>query len=147
MFLPRAGVLFTRNPANGTNELYGEFLLNAQGEDVVAGIRTPMPISVLKEKMPTIYQELHDTVKMLERHMHDMQVGTAASACQLFQSPLSACVPVLVEMLQRHMRACRSMPLPLLFHQAAAPPNLAVGAAACVVPAQHSAAQLGLSPR
>jgi pyruvate,orthophosphate dikinase len=67
------GVLFTRNPANGTNELYGEFLLNAQGEDVVAGIRTPMPISVLKDKMPTIYQELHDTVKMLERHMHDMQ--------------------------------------------------------------------------
>lgn len=69
-----AGVLFTRNPANGTNELYGEFLLNAQGEDVVAGIRTPMPISVLKDKMPAIYQELHDTVKMLERHMHDMQV-------------------------------------------------------------------------
>jgi pyruvate,orthophosphate dikinase len=76
--LPRfhfpAGVLFTRNPANGTNELYGEFLLNAQGEDVVAGIRTPMPISMMKEKMPNIYTELHDTVKMLERHMHDMQV-------------------------------------------------------------------------
>lgn len=69
-----AGVLFTRNPANGTNELYGEFLLNAQGEDVVAGIRTPMPISLMKEKMPNIYTELHDTVKMLERHMHDMQV-------------------------------------------------------------------------
>jgi pyruvate,orthophosphate dikinase len=67
-------VLFTRNPANGTNELYGEFLLNAQGEDVVAGIRTPMPISLMKEKMPNIYTELHDTVKMLERHMHDMQV-------------------------------------------------------------------------
>jgi pyruvate,orthophosphate dikinase len=69
-----AGVLFTRNPANGTNELYGEFLLNAQGEDVVAGIRTPMPISLMKEKMPNIYTELHDTVKMLECHMHDMQV-------------------------------------------------------------------------
>lgn len=67
------GVLFTRNPANGTNELYGEFLINAQGEDVVAGIRTPMPISLMKEKMPNIYTELHDTVKMLERHMHDMQ--------------------------------------------------------------------------
>ncbi|KAF6253488.1 pyruvate phosphate dikinase [Scenedesmus sp. NREL 46B-D3] len=67
------GVLFTRNPANGTNELYGEFLINAQGEDVVAGIRTPMPIALLKEKMPSIYRELHDTVKMLERHMHDMQ--------------------------------------------------------------------------
>ena len=68
------GVLFTRNPANGTNELYGEFLINAQGEDVVAGIRTPMPIALMKEKMPNIYTELHDTVKMLERHMHDMQV-------------------------------------------------------------------------
>lgn len=67
------GVLFTRNPANGTNELYGEFLINAQGEDVVAGIRTPMPIALMKEKMPPIYTELHDTVKMLERHMHDMQ--------------------------------------------------------------------------
>lgn len=75
LLLLRAGVLFTRNPANGTNELYGEFLLNAQGEDVVAGIRTPMPISLMKEKMPNIYTELHDTVKMLERHMHDMQVG------------------------------------------------------------------------
>eukprot|EP00775_Hariotina_reticulata_P006369 gene6369-6601_t len=67
------GVLFTRNPANGTNELYGEFLINAQGEDVVAGIRTPMPISLMKEKMPNIYTELRDTVKMLEDHMRDMQ--------------------------------------------------------------------------
>jgi pyruvate,orthophosphate dikinase len=87
-------VLFTRNPANGTNELYGEFLLNAQGEDVVAGIRTPMPISVLKDKMPTIYQELHDTVKMLERHMHDMQVRTAVLllGASLVQLQHSACV-------------------------------------------------------
>lgn len=82
-------MLFTRNPANGTNELYGEFLLNAQGEDVVAGIRTPMPISLMKEKMPNIYTELHDTVKMLERHMHDMQVLTASAAKPLFACRLT----------------------------------------------------------
>jgi len=67
------GVLFTRNPATGVDELFGEFLINAQGEDVVAGIRTPMPIVMLKEKMPNIYTELRDTVKMLEKHMKDMQ--------------------------------------------------------------------------
>jgi pyruvate,orthophosphate dikinase len=83
MLVP-AGVLFTRNPANGTNELYGEFLLNAQGEDVVAGIRTPMPISLMKEKMPNIYTELHDTVKMLERHMHDMQVRACFECAGFF---------------------------------------------------------------
>ncbi len=67
------GVLFTRNPANGENELFGEFLINAQGEDVVAGIRTPMPISLMKNSMPLIYEELYNTVKMLETHMKDMQ--------------------------------------------------------------------------
>ena len=73
------GVLFTRNPATGADELFGEFLLNAQGEDVVAGIRTPMPIALLRERMPGIYAELHDTVKMLEAHMHDMQVWLCAA--------------------------------------------------------------------
>lgn len=67
------GVLFTRNPATGVDELFGEFLINAQGEDVVAGIRTPMPIVMMKDKMPNIYTELRDTVKMLEGHMKDMQ--------------------------------------------------------------------------
>ncbi|KAI8470046.1 MAG: hypothetical protein J3K34DRAFT_454128 [Monoraphidium minutum] len=67
------GVLFTRNPATGENKLYGEFLMDAQGEDVVAGIRTPTPISEMASLMPEIYTELHDTVKALEVHMKDMQ--------------------------------------------------------------------------
>lgn len=67
------GVLFTRNPADGTNHLYGEFLLNAQGEDVVAGIRTPMPISQLEKKMPDVYEELLNMTNKLEHHYKDMQ--------------------------------------------------------------------------
>ncbi|HPF43060.1 MAG TPA: pyruvate, phosphate dikinase [Syntrophomonadaceae bacterium] len=67
------GVAFTRNPSTGVNELYGEFLINAQGEDVVAGIRTPMPISALKEKLPTVYEQFVDTCKKLENHYRDMQ--------------------------------------------------------------------------
>ncbi|KAG6609704.1 pyruvate, phosphate dikinase [Phytophthora cinnamomi] len=67
------GVLFTRNPANGENKLYGEFLLNAQGEDVVAGIRTPQPISELAQKMPTVYKQLDETVHTLETHFKDVQ--------------------------------------------------------------------------
>ncbi|MDP8265610.1 MAG: pyruvate, phosphate dikinase [Candidatus Aceula meridiana] len=67
------GVAFTRNPADGTNKFYGEYLINAQGEDVVAGIRTPDPISTLQKKMPKIYKEL-DTIRLkLERHYRDMQ--------------------------------------------------------------------------
>src|SRR5213075_2736658 len=53
-----SGVAFTRNPANGTNEFYGEFLINAQGEDVVAGVRTPEPVLKLKDQMPKSYAEL-----------------------------------------------------------------------------------------
>ncbi|MBU1996282.1 MAG: pyruvate, phosphate dikinase, partial [Candidatus Omnitrophica bacterium] len=67
------GVAFTRNPANGDNEFYGEYLINAQGEDVVAGIRTPDPISTLKNKMPKIYKELDDIRLKLEKHYRDMQ--------------------------------------------------------------------------
>lgn len=67
------GVLFTRNPANGENKLYGEFLLNAQGEDVVAGIRTPQPISELAVKMPVVYKQLDETVHRLETHFKDVQ--------------------------------------------------------------------------
>ncbi|MGA9174329.1 MAG: pyruvate, phosphate dikinase [Thermoactinomyces sp.] len=67
------GVAFTRNPSTGVKEIYGEFLLNAQGEDVVAGIRTPQPISVLKEKMPEIYQEFNKICQELERYYRDMQ--------------------------------------------------------------------------
>lgn len=67
------GVAFTRNPATGENKLYGEYLINAQGEDVVAGVRTPEDISTLKEKMPAVYEEFVKTTKILEEHYRDMQ--------------------------------------------------------------------------
>ena len=67
------GVCFTRNPSTGENKLYGEFLINAQGEDVVAGIRTPMPISQLETAMPDIYKELCRLTKQLENTYRDMQ--------------------------------------------------------------------------
>jgi len=68
-----SGVCFTRNPATGENVFYGEFLFNAQGEDVVAGIRTPLPLSELKKKMPEQYKELNNIRLMLEKHYKDMQ--------------------------------------------------------------------------
>ena len=67
------GVLFTRNAANGDNHIYGEYLINAQGEDVVAGIRTPQKIAKLEEDMPEIYKQLVEIVKGLEKHYKDMQ--------------------------------------------------------------------------
>ena len=67
------GVGFTRNPATGEKEFYGEFLMNAQGEDVVAGIRTPLPISELKKRMPKVYDQLRTITTQLERHYKDMQ--------------------------------------------------------------------------
>jgi len=67
------GVAFTRNPATGTAELYGEFLYNAQGEDVVAGIRTPEPIAELAKKLPEAHAELVRLAKVLEDHFRDMQ--------------------------------------------------------------------------
>ena len=67
------GVAFTRNPATGENKLYGEYLINAQGEDVVAGIRTPQPILTLKEVMPEIYLQFEKIAKILEQHYRDMQ--------------------------------------------------------------------------
>ena len=67
------GVVFSRNPANGTREIYGEYLMNAQGEDVVAGIRTPLPIKKLEEQNPKIYKEFTDIVNTLENHYKDMQ--------------------------------------------------------------------------
>ena len=67
------GVAFSRNPANGDNELYGEYLMNAQGEDVVAGIRTPEPISHLEAQNLTIYKQFTDIVNTLEKHYRDMQ--------------------------------------------------------------------------
>src|SRR5215472_7460222 len=67
------GVGFTRNPANGDREFYGEFLLNAQGEDVVAGIRTPVHISELEKIMPEVYNQLRQITTRLEKHYKDMQ--------------------------------------------------------------------------
>jgi len=67
------GVGFTRNPAIGTKEFYGEFLMNAQGEDVVAGIRTPVPILELQKVMPEVYKQLREITTRLEKHYRDMQ--------------------------------------------------------------------------
>jgi len=67
------GVAFTRNAANGDNHIFGEYLMNAQGEDVVAGVRTPMPISELERQNPAIYAEFDKTCKILEDHYKDMQ--------------------------------------------------------------------------
>jgi pyruvate,orthophosphate dikinase len=67
------GVGFTRNPANGTKEFYGEFLLNAQGEDVVSGVRTPVPIVELEKIMPDVYNQLREITTRLEKHYRDMQ--------------------------------------------------------------------------
>ena len=67
------GVAFTRNPATGEKKLYGEYLMNAQGEDVVAGIRTPSPISKLESDMPDVYKEFETLAKKLEDHYKDMQ--------------------------------------------------------------------------
>jgi pyruvate,orthophosphate dikinase len=68
-----SGVAFTRNPANGTNEFYGEFLINAQGEDVVAGVRTPEPVLKLKTQLPKSYAELLKVRATLEKHFKDVQ--------------------------------------------------------------------------
>ena len=67
------GVAFTRDPATGENKLMGEFLTNAQGEDVVAGVRTPMPIAQMEEKFPEAYAQFVEVCSLLENHYHDMQ--------------------------------------------------------------------------
>jgi pyruvate,orthophosphate dikinase len=68
-----SGVAFTRNPSTGEKKLYGEFLINAQGEDVVAGIRTPQPVARLRQRMPEVYAQFEKICKQLERHYKDMQ--------------------------------------------------------------------------
>src|ERR1035437_3948859 len=67
------GVGFTRNPATGTKEFYGEFLLNAQGEDVVSGVRTPVPERKLEKIMPDVFKQLHEITTKMENHYRDMQ--------------------------------------------------------------------------
>ena len=68
-----SGVAFTRNPANGTKEFYGEFLINAQGEDVVAGVRTPEPVAQLAKELPDAFKELDNIRGTLEKHFKDVQ--------------------------------------------------------------------------
>ncbi len=68
-----SGVAFTRDPSTGEHYFFGEYLFNAAGEDVVAGIRTPLPIALLKTKMPAVFQELYNTQALLEKHYRDMQ--------------------------------------------------------------------------
>jgi len=68
-----SGVAFTRNPSTGEHRFFGEFLFNAAGEDVVAGIRTPLPVDALKERQPAVYDELFRTQELLEKHYRDMQ--------------------------------------------------------------------------
>ena len=68
-----SGVAFTRNPATGENKFYAEILMNAQGEDVVSGVRTPMEIDEIKKTLPDIYKQLTSIAKKLEDHYHDMQ--------------------------------------------------------------------------
>ena len=72
IWLPRS-LLFTRDPATGENKLMGEFLINAQGEDVVAGVRTPMPIAQMEQEFPEAYAEFLKVCETLENHYHDMQ--------------------------------------------------------------------------
>src|SRR5437879_13288676 len=67
------GVAFTRNPATGEKRLYGEYLPNAQGEDVVAGIRTPHPIAEMERELPGVFRQFQAVAAMLERHYKDMQ--------------------------------------------------------------------------
>src|SRR5919202_1581680 len=67
------GVGFTRNPATGANEFYGEFLVNAQGEDVVSGVRTPQPISELEKVLPAAFKQLRQITTRLEKHYRDVQ--------------------------------------------------------------------------
>lgn len=67
------GVAFSRDPSTGENRIYGEFMFNAQGEDIVAGVRTPMPIEELKKYLPDIYEQFVNYAKRLENHYHDMQ--------------------------------------------------------------------------
>ncbi len=92
------GVAFTRNPATGEKKLYGEFLMNAQGEDVVAGIRTPQTIDQLKEVMPDVYQQFVDIADKLENHyrdMQDMEFTSSAASCSCSR-PVTASAPPLL---------------------------------------------------
>jgi pyruvate,orthophosphate dikinase len=105
------GVAFTRNPATGENAFYGEYLMNAQGEDVVAGIRTPKPISTLAEEMPEVYKQLDGIRSTLEEHYRDMQdIEFTIEGGQLYmlqtrtgKRTAAAAVRIAVEMVEEEM--------------------------------------------
>lgn len=105
------GVAFTRNPATGENKLYGEYLINAQGEDVVAGIRTPQPISTLKEVMPEIYLQFEKIAKILEQHyrnMQDMEFTIEKGKLYMLQTrngkrTATAAIKIAVDLVKEHM--------------------------------------------
>ena len=105
------GVAFTRNPATGENKLYGEYLINAQGEDVVAGIRTPQPISTLKEVMPEIYLQFEKIAKILEQHyrdMQDMEFTIEKGKLYMLQTrngkrTATAAIKIVVDLVKEHM--------------------------------------------
>jgi pyruvate,orthophosphate dikinase len=105
------GVCFTRDPSSGERLFFGEFLINAQGEDVVAGIRTPQPIAALKESMPAVYDELVTVKDRLERHYRDMQdIEFTVQEGRLFilqtrsgKRTAGAAVRIAVEMVQEHL--------------------------------------------
>ncbi len=90
------GVGFTRNPANGEKEFYGEFLMNAQGEDVVAGIRTPVHIAKLHEIMPEVYDQLREITTRLERHYKDMQDFESTISSASFTAAIPVRLPLRV---------------------------------------------------
>jgi ABC-type xylose transport system substrate-binding protein len=113
------GVAFTRNPANGENKLFGEFLKNAQGEDVVAGVRTPQPIDQLENEFPVIYKQFHDIAMKLAENVltannnkiHailDANDSTAAGVMQaLIEQNLNGKIPITGQ--DADLAACKSI--------------------------------------
>src|SRR5207237_3545342 len=105
------GVAFTRDPATGANVLYGEFLMNAQGEDVVAGVRTPLPIAALERENPKAYAQLGKIRRTLERHYRDVmdieftiQQGTRYMLqCRVGKRTALAAVRIAVDMVRERL--------------------------------------------
>jgi len=105
------GVAFTRNPSSGERKLYGEYLINAQGEDVVAGIRTPQPISALKDEMLEVYEQFVETCQLLENHYRDMQdIEFTVERGKLFilqtrngKRTAQAAIRIAVELVEEHI--------------------------------------------
>ena len=112
------GVAFTRDPATGEKALFGEYLINAQGEDVVAGIRTPSHISKLAEDMPEVYKQFADIANRLEEHYADMQdmeftLRTASCICIFRPETAREPLPPPEDRLQTWWTRARSLRTPL----------------------------------